>query len=30
VVNVEDLTERVVREIDRRIVAHRERLGRPF
>jgi hypothetical protein len=29
-VDVEALTERVVREIDRRIVAHRERLGRPY
>ena len=29
-INVDDLTERVVREIDRRIVAHRERHGRPF
>ncbi len=29
-VNVEELTERVVREIDRRLVAHRERLGRPY
>ena len=29
-VNVDDLTERVVREIDRRIVAHRERHGRSF